>query len=134
MNEFMHNATVVKIEGGRAFLRISDGAENCQGCALSGLCNRESVVDVPLRQSVSVGDNVKLRVKGGMRRAAILWLLAMPLAMLIAGMLMATWLGWGDALGALCGISLCAIWYAIAFIAHRKDSENLNLEISHLKE
>jgi len=136
MKEPTHIATIIKMVGHNVTLRLHNAGEGCDGCAMSMLCNKPEIVTVSASETsgLELGDRVMLKATGRSRTFSIAMLLGAPLALLLGCLALGTALGWGDEMGAMCGIGLCGLWYGMLSLFRKTIRRGVKFEISHKKD
>ncbi|MBQ7749667.1 MAG: SoxR reducing system RseC family protein [Bacteroidales bacterium] len=98
----------------------------CSSCRAAGLCGmgeyREKLVEVPTDPYAryGVGDEVEVVLKGSMGLKAVWLAYVIPVAILLAGVLVSGALGAGELLSAGVGVGIVAVYYFAVWLFRDK--------------
>ena len=115
-----HNGRVERIADGLVTVRIMQSSA-CSGCSAAKLCQssetKEKFVDVRTNKSdnYQIGQDVLIEgtIKQGLK--ATLWAYVVPLALVVAAVLVVVLIGGNDALAALAALGVLIIYYIIMY-------------------
>ncbi len=122
-NAISHDGTVVEITPGLLRVRISQQSA-CSMCKVAGACHaserKEKVVDVYTREAsrYELGAPVRVTTDGAVGRKAVVLGYAVPVVLLMAGVVVVKSLTGNDAWAALAGLG-CLVPYFAALYALR---------------
>lgn len=108
-----HQGEIVKVDGNCVVVRIGAGADECSGCAIASFCSRPTELKVGGFPGAETGRKVLLRADAPLRSRAVWLLVAVPLALLVAVLLVCSLLGLPQWVCGLMPLGMLAVWYAI---------------------
>ena len=122
-----HKAIVERVENDMVIVRVEQQSA-CAGCHAKGICGesgKERIIEVrtPYASEYRVGDRVIVALlNNSMGMTSIVWSYLLPLAILLATLVILKALGVEDGLAAVASIVAIAIYY-LALYATRKRFE-----------
>lgn len=116
-----HRARITKVYGSTVTVMLLQDGSSCKGCRLSAMCGNRSAnefeIAKPERFPGTAGDEIEVTASAGATGLASAYLLAAPLAALLAGTLLALWAKTTDTLAAAIGLAAMTAVFIILYLA-----------------
>ncbi|MDE6693680.1 MAG: SoxR reducing system RseC family protein, partial [Muribaculaceae bacterium] len=112
-----HQGIIAKISDDTVTVAISTEADECSGCAVSVMCDKQEKLDVPVRhpEKYRIGQPVTVGMHVGMQRRGTLLFFVMPLVLLLAVSGVTVSAGAEDFVVALVSLGVVIGWYALLY-------------------
>lgn len=114
-----HAGTVKQVEENSVLVSITSNSA-CSGCHAEGVCNisgkEEKTISVRGRYNVQPGDNVTVEMSESMGMKAVVLSYVMPVVIIIAGLVVFSFLSISEAASGLAAISLLLPYFIILYI------------------
>jgi len=114
-----HSGTVKQVEENSVLVSITSNSA-CSGCHAEGVCNisgkEEKTISVRGRYNVQPGDNVTVEMSESMGMKAVVLSYVMPVFIIIAGLVVFSFLSISEAASGLAAISLLLPYFIILYI------------------
>lgn len=114
-----HAGTVKQVEENSVLVSITSNSA-CSGCHAEGVCNisgkEEKTISVRGRYNVQPGDNVTVEMSESMGMKAVVLSYVMPVFIIIAGLVVFSFLSISEAASGLAAISLLLPYFIILYI------------------
>lgn len=114
-----HSGTVKQVEENSVLVSITSNSA-CSGCHAEGVCNisgkEEKTISVRGRYNVQPGDNVTVEMSESMGMKAVVLSYVMPVVIIIAGLVVFSFLSISEAASGLAAISLLLPYFIILYI------------------
>ena len=114
-----HSGTVKQVEENSVLVSITSNSA-CSGCHAEGVCNisgkEEKTISVIGRYNVQPGDNVTVEMSESMGMKAVVLSYVMPVFIIIAGLVVFSFLSISEAASGLAAISLLLPYFIILYI------------------
>lgn len=125
----IHRARVVRISDSFLTIALLQDNPSCGGCRLSSVCGKRDATEfdiaLPQGYKTTEGDEIMVCASKDSSRRASVWLLATPLAALLAGIFIAQWTGMDEAMTAIAGLlTMTLCFFLLFYFRKRLDSSH----------
>jgi len=118
-----HDGKVRKVDGNSVLVSITSNSA-CSGCHAEGLCGisgkEEKIIDIKGSYNVSPGDSVTVMMEQSTGYKAVVLSYLVPLAIVVASLIVCNILSFNELISGLISISLLAPWYMILYLFRNK--------------
>lgn len=130
-----HQGVVTAVGRGKARVKLFESGYGCKGCAIAGFCHKPVEVDARIADAsqVRVGSEVTVTAMVATRWLAIILLAAMPLLLLTAVLILASWLGASELGGGLVALGAVGLWFAILYLQRKNLNNTIHFKVSDIR-
>lgn len=132
-----HDGIVEKIDGNSVFVRIIQQSA-CSGCHAQALCTasekKDKIIEItdPSAGTYQPGEKVKICGKSSLGLQAVLWAFVVPLAVILAALVTANQLQWGDTAAAATCLILLSAYYGLLYLLRDKLKKRFTFTLEKL--
>lgn len=112
-----HRGIITQISDGKVTVTISPQADECGGCAVSLMCDKQEKLEIPTDnpEKYRKGQSVTVGMEVGIARKGTILFFLMPIIILLSALILSIHAGaeeWEAALISLCTVG---VWYAVLY-------------------
>lgn len=129
-----HKGTIIAVGKNTVTVAISPSAEDCDGCAISQLCSKKETVEVYYNNPGSdlIGKCATIEISSSSQTKAIVLMLAIPIFIMVAAMLISVKCGLSEMLAAVASIMCVGLWYLCIYLTTRNSVSRPSVTVSSI--
>ena len=130
-----HSGVIERIESDRLHVRIVQTSA-CAACKVAGYCNaaesKEKIIDVfcdTSAKNLQIGQQVTVTTSGVVAAKALLWGFGLPLALLVAVLIIVLIVTSNEGLAASCALAALVPYYFVLWLLRNRMRDELSFQI-----
>lgn len=129
-----HKGTITAVGKNTVTVAITTSAEDCDGCAISQLCAKKETVQVYYKNPGKdlIGKHVTIEISSSSQSKAVLIMLAIPIFIMVAAMLVSVAYGLSELTSAIISLASVAVWYLGVYLISKKTFSRQSVTISSM--
>lgn len=129
-----HKGTITAVGKNTVTVAITTSAEDCDGCAISQLCAKKETVEVFYKNPDKdlIGKHVTIEISSSSQSKAVLIMLAIPIFIMVAAMLVSVACGVSELNSALISLAGVIIWYLGVYLISKKTFSRQSVTIASI--